>query len=186
MKKFLLLGLSLIMCVSLAACSKKVEEQNASFDQLNAVITAAQNYLNSDEFQGHVSLFEATFGQEAKQPEITVAFTFEHDDVMGFAYNLILFNIKADTALDENGEVSGFDTIQVIIDTKDNKAYDSLTYNEARNNFDGEISTYEDGIIGFLNSGVLTSGNNDWLWSENEISTRFTKDNIKTINESLK
>ena len=93
--------------------------------------------------------------------------------------------MKADVAYDDHGEIVGFDTIQVIIDTKTGTAYDSLSYNDARNNFTGEIKSYEDGIIMFLNSGVLMAGNNEYLWSETETSTRFTKDNIKSINNAL-
>ena len=115
------------------------------------MIAAAETYPNSDEFKSYVDLFETTYGQDAKKPEVTVAFTFQHDDVEGFAYDLILFNIKADVAFDDHGE----------------------------------IKTFEDGIVGFLNSGVLMNGGNDYLWSEHETSTRFTKDNIKAINNAL-
>ncbi|MBR5290360.1 MAG: hypothetical protein IKU28_05135 [Erysipelotrichaceae bacterium] len=183
MKKLLILCFTLLLLCT--GCSKKIESVDASDDQLNAVMNAAETYLNSDEFKGYVELFETTFGQDAKKPEVTVAFTFQHDDVEGFAYNLILFNIKADVAYDDHGEIVGFDAIQVIIDTETGVAYDSLSYNDARNNFTGEIKSYEDGIIMFLNSGVLMTGNDDYLWAEHETSTRFTKDNIKTINNAL-
>ncbi len=185
MKKTLIFIFTLLLAISLGACSKKIEEQDASSDELNTVITATQNYLSSDEFKGYVDLFETTFGQDANTPEVKVAFTFKHDDVEGFAYDLILLNIQADAAFNDNGEVVGFDAIQVIIDNKDRKAYDSITYNTERNNFTGEIKTYEDAIIGFLNSGVLINGGNDYLWSETETSTRFSKDNIKQINAAL-
>lgn len=185
MKKWFILALSCLLCLSTGACSQKIEEQDASDQELTTVINAANNYLNSAEFKGHTELFETTFGQNAKNPEVKVAFTFKHDDVEGFAYDLILLNIIADAALDDNGEIVGFDAIQVIIDNKDGKAYDSLTYNRECNNFTGEIKTYEDAIIGFLNSGVLINGGNDYLWSENETSTRFSKDNIMQINAAL-
>ena len=179
MKKLFILCVTLLLLCT--GCSKKIESVDANDDQLNAVIAAAETYLNSDEFKGYVDLFETTYGQDAKKPEVTVAFTFQHDDVEGFSYDLILFNIKADVAFDDHGEIVGFDSIQVIIDTKTGTAYDSLTYNDARNNFTGEIKTFEDGIVGFLNSGVLMNGGNDYLWSEHETSTRFTKDNIKMV-----
>ena len=183
MKKLFILCVTLLLLCT--GCSKKIKSVDANDDQLNAVIDAAQTYLNSDEFKGYVDLFETTYVQDAKKPEVTVAFTFQHDDVEGFAYDLILFNIKADVAFDDHGEIVGFDSIQVIIDTKTGTAYDSLTYNDARNTFTGEIKTFEDGIVGFLNSGVLMNGGNDYLWSEHETSTRFTKDNIKAINNAL-
>ena len=185
MKKIFTIALCILICLSSSACSKKIEEQNASNEELNTVINAVQTYLNSDEFKAHTELFESTFGQEAKQPEVKIAFTFKYDDVEGFAYDLILLNIQTDVALNDNGEIIGFDAIQVIIDNKDHKAYDSLTYNTERVNFTGEINTYEDGIIGFLNSGILLDGGNAYLWCENETSTRFTKDNIKEINAAL-
>lgn len=183
MKKLVILCVTLLLLCT--GCSKKIESVDANDDQLNAVIAAAETYLNSDEFKGYVDLFETTYGQDAKKPEVTVAFTFQHDDVEGFAYDLILFNIKADVAFDDHGEIVGFDSIQVIIDTETGVAYDSLSYNDARNNFTGEIKSYEDGIIMFLNSGVLMTGNDDYLWAENETSTRFTKNNIKAINNAL-
>lgn len=183
MKKLLILYFSLLLLCT--GCSKKIESVDATDNQLNAVITAAETYVNSDQFKNYVELFETTYVQEAEKPEVTVAFTFQSDDVEGFAYDLILFNMKADVAYDDHGEIVGFDTIQVIIDTKTGTAYDSLSYNEARNNFTGEIKSYEDGIIMFLNSGVLMAGNNEYLWSETETSTRFTKDNIKSINNAL-
>lgn len=183
MKKLFILCVTLLLLCT--GCSKKIESVDANDDQLNAVIAAAETYLNSDEFKGYVDLFETTYGQDAKKPEVTVAFTFQHDDVEGFAYDLILFNIKADVAFDDHGEIVGFDSIQVIIDTETGVAYDSLSYNDARNNFTGEIKSYEDGIIMFLNSGVLMTGNDDYLWAENETSTRFTKNNIKAINNAL-
>jgi len=185
MKKWFILAICCFICLSIGACSQKIEEQDASDQELTTVINATNNYLNSDEFKGHTELFETTFGQDAKHPEVNVAFTFKYDDVEGFAYDLILLNIIADAALNDNGEIVGFDAIQVIIDNKDGKAYDSLTYNTQRNQFTGEIKTYEDAIIGFLNSGVLINGGNDYLWSENETSTRFNKDNIKQINAAL-
>ena len=183
MKKLVILCVTLLLLCT--GCSKKIESVDANDDQLNAVIAAAETYLNSDEFKGYVDLFETTYGQDAKKPEVTVAFTFQHDDVEGFAYDLILFNIKADVAFDDHGEIVGFDSIQVIIDTETGVAYDSLSYNDARNNFTGEIKSYEDGIIMFLISGVLMTGNDDYLWAENETSTRFTKNNIKAINNAL-
>lgn len=186
MKKILSLLLVAVMCLGFAACGgKKVDVTDASDEQLQAVIDAAQTYFNSKQFKEYVELFESTYGQDAKKPEIVVAFTFKYDDVMGQAYNLILFNIKADAAVDADGEIFGYDSIQVIIDNKTGTAYDSITYREECLNFDGNIETYEDGIIGFLNSGVLYEGSDDYLYSEMEISTRFTKDNIKEINNTL-
>lgn len=186
MKKFIILVLVALFTFSMFGCSKKVEESDASDAQLQAVITAAQNYLDSEEFKGYVERFETVFDKKSNAPEIVHAFTFQCDDVNGFALDLILFTIKADVSFEKNGESHTYDSFQVIIDTKDNQAYDSLKYVEERNNFDGTINTYEDAIIGFLNSGVLSSGNNDYFWSELETSTRFTKDNIKTINNVLK
>ena len=104
---------------------------------------------------------------------------------MGQSYDLILFNIKAWITYEENGGYVANDQIQVIIDNKTKPAYDSVTLREKCNNFRGNINSYEDGIVMFLNSGVLSSGNNDYLWSDSETSTRFTKANIKTINDSL-
>ena len=183
MKKLFILCFTLLLLCT--GCSKKIEDVDANDDQLNAVITVAETYLNSDGFKEYVNLYESVSGNKAKTPEITVAFTFQHDDVEGFAYDLILFNIKADVAYDDHGQIVGYDSIQVIIDTKTKTAYDSLTYNDARNNFTGEIKSFEDGILLFLNSGVLMEGGNDYLWSENETSTRFTKANIKEINKAL-
>ena len=128
MKKLFILCVTLLLLCT--GCSKKIESVDANDDQLNAVIAAAETYLNSDEFKGYVDLFETTYGQDAKNPEVTVAFTFQHDDVEGFAYDLILFNIKADVAYDDHGQIVGYDSIQVIIDTKTKTAYDSLTYND--------------------------------------------------------
>lgn len=185
MKKLCILLISCFLFFTVSACQKKVEESDATDAELNTVIEAAQAYLNSDQFNDHVYLFENTYQKEAKSPEITVAFTFNYDDVEGLTYDLILFNINADVAVMDNGEIVGFDSIQVIVDKTTGTAYDSLTYLQERNNFDGTIKTYEDGIFGFLNSGTLINGNNDYLWSELETSTRFTKNNIKQINAAL-
>lgn len=185
MKKLFIILLSCLLTVTSVACEKKIKENEASDTELQAVIEAAQSYLDSEQLSAHVALFEETYQTDAKEPEVTVAFTFNYDDVEGFAYDLILFNIKADVAVLDNGEVVGFDTIQVIIDNTTKTAYDSLTYLQERNNFNGTIKTYEDGIVGFLNSGTLISGNNDHLWSDLETSTRFTKNNIKEINAAL-
>ena len=92
--------------------------------------------------------------------------------------------------LDNNGSITGgsimFEGVDIAQYKKETGvAYDSLSYNDARNNFTGEIKSYEDGIIMFLNSGVLMTGNDDYLWAENETSTRFTKNNIKAINNAL-
>ena len=146
---------------------------------------AANTYFSSDVFKGYVEDYEKTFEETTHKPEITVAFTFEYDDVYGRAYDLILLNAKAKVRFEKNGEVHVFDSLQIIIDNKTGIAYDSLTYVEECNNFMGEVNEYEDAIIGFLNSGALIAGNNDYLWSELETSTRFTKDNIKTINAAL-
>ena len=60
--------------------------------------------------------------------------------------------------------------------------YDGMSYMDRKNNFTGTINSYEDIMVMFLNSGILyeekNSGN---FWSENEISTRFTKDDMKEI-----
>lgn len=186
MKKILVMCCAFLLALSFAGCEKKIETTDATDTQKNSVIEAAKTFYASDAFKGYVELFETTFAQEANQPEIQVAFTFQHDDVQGFAYDLILFNIKADVAQMNNNEVIGYDAIQVIIDTKSGIAYDSLTYSEECLNFNGQFKTYEDGFYNFLNSGVLMTGNDDYLWADNEISTRFTKADIKEINDALK
>lgn len=185
MKKLLALLLVAVMAFSMVGCSQKIEESNASDTQLQRVIDAANTYFSSDVFKGYVEDYEKTFEETTHKPEITVAFTFEYDDVYGRAYDLILLNAKAKVRFEKNGEVHVFDSLQIIIDNKTGIAYDSLTYVEECNNFMGEVNEYEDAIIGFLNSGALIAGNNDYLWSELETSTRFTKDNIKTINAAL-
>lgn len=186
MKKLLSFLLAVVMCWCLVSCGeKKVEVIDASNEQMQAVIDAAQAYFESEQFKGYVELFENTYGQDAKQPEVVVAFTFKYDDVMGQAYDLILFNIKLDAAVDTGGEIIGYDSVQVIIDNITGTVYDSIVYREECLEFDGNIETYEDGIFGFLNSGVLYEGSDDYLYSEMEISTRFTKDNIKQINKAL-
>ena len=185
MKKLIALALAVVMSLSMIGCSKKIEESNATDTELQRVIDAANTYFNSDVFKGYVESYETTFDQKSHKPEVTVALTFKYDDVMGFEYDLILFNAKADVNFEKNGESHTFDSLQVIIDNKTGVAYDSLTYVEECNNFTGNIEKYEDAIIGFMNSGALRTGNNDYIWSELETSTRFTKDNIKAINAAL-
>ena len=185
MKKLLALALAVVMSLSMIGCSKKIEESNASDAELQRVIDAANTYFSSDVFKGYVEAFETTFDKTSHKPEITVALTFKYDDVMGYEYDLILFNAKANVHFEKDGEQHTFDSLQVIIDNKTGQAYDSLTYVTECNNFTGNIEKYEDSIIGFLNSGALRAGNNDYIWSEHETSTRFTKDNIKTINAAL-
>ena len=185
MKKLLALILATVMAFSMAGCSKKIEESSATDSQLQRVIDAANTYFSSDVFKDYVEAFETTFDETAHKPEVTVALTFKYDDVCGRAYDLILFNAKANVHFEKDGESHTFDSIQVIIDNKTGLAYDSLTYVTECNNFMGEIKEYEDAIIGFLNSGALIAGHNDYLWSEHETSTRFTKADIKAINAAL-
>ena len=64
MKKLFILCVTLLLLCT--GCSKKIESVDANDDQLNAVIAAAETYLNSDEFISYVDLFETTYGQDAK------------------------------------------------------------------------------------------------------------------------
>ena len=186
MKKIVNGLLAGLLCLGLSACAgKKIKEVDATDEQLQIVIDAAIDYLHSELFQGYVSIFEESTGEESKKPEIEVALTFQYDDVEGIAYNLILLNIKTDAGIELENEIFLVDAIQVVIDVDTNTVYDSLTNIEEVNNFTGDIRTYEDGIFMFLNSGVLTIGNDGYIWTEHETSTRFTKKALEEINAAI-
>ena len=182
MKKVIALLLIAVICLSAAACgAPKIEEVSASDGEKQLVIDAAKKALSTEEFKSYVEEFETKTGKKARTPEIAIALTFKFDDVNGYALDLVLFNVKCDVAVGD-----GFnDAVQFIVDNETGEVYDSATYREACANYRGEINSKQDAIIGFLNSGVLSNGQNDYLWSEMEESTRFTAADLKEINKAI-
>lgn len=178
MKRVLAMVCVAMMLLSLAACGK-VKAVDASSEDKTAVIEAAKACLNSEAFVGYVNAYENGTGEKAKTPEITVAFTFQCE-VEGYDMDLILFEAKASCLIEEESVI--YDRVQFVVDNKTGKIYDSLSYREQKNNFDGVINSEETAIIMLMNINFST---NSYIWSETEISTKFTGSDLKEINAAL-
>ena len=179
MKRIMSFVLAIFMVLSMMACGGKVEAVDATDEQKQAVIQAAKACLNSEEFVSRVKVYENSTGETAKKPEITVAYTFQCD-VEGFNMDLILFEVKAMYLVEEENAV--FDRVQFVVDNKSGKIYDSATYQQQMNNFDGVIDSEEKAIIMLMNINFST---NSYLWSETETSTKFTGKDLKEINAAI-
>jgi len=183
MKKFFALMLVLVMALSLSACGSepKVETVDPTDTEKQVVIDALKKFFDSDTYKNAVSLYETASGNTAETPELLNVFTLKHDDVYGYAVDLVLANVKTWCAVEENGETMIFDKVQFIVDNKTGNVYESMTRQEWLNNFTGNVTCEEDAIVMFLNSGVLMEGGDDWLWSENETSTRYSGTGLEDI-----
>jgi hypothetical protein len=181
MKKVIAMVLAAVLCVSMVACgAPKIEEKPASDGEKQLVIDSAKTALFSEEFQGYVKYFEDMTGSDSGNPEILNVFTFKHPDVEGMAMNLVLFNVKYNVGVEE----CAFDTVQFVVDQETGEVYDSVTYRNEQ--YTGELKDKHDAMIMFLHSGVLMDKNsNDYLWADNEESTRFTDADLKEINAAI-
>jgi len=187
MKKACSILLALLLCLTLAACAaepQKVPEADATDGEKQAVIDAAKDFFASETFANYVQLYKDTFGEDAAAPEIINALTFRCE-VEGYDLDLLLFNVKADAAVDINGEIFGADMLQFAVDRTDGTVYDSLSNMEFLNSFTGNIDSYEAAVLCFLNSGVLMNNTDDYIWSEHEEGTRFTQADIDEINAAI-
>jgi|GEM_PF-3373141 len=185
MKKIISLILAAIMSLNLVACGGDVKTVKASDEEKQAVITAAQKCLDSDEFKSAVELYESTFETEANTPEIINALTFKYDNYEGMAVDFILFNVKADVGTVINEVFSGYDAIQFVVDRTTGTVYNSLTLQQKVLSMPIPILTTEDAAAMVMCSRTLRDNTSDWVYSEMEESTRFTSSDIKEINAAI-
>ena len=185
-KKFISLFMAAVLCLGLVACGgNKIETVQATDSEKQTVINAAVKFFESDAFVNGAALHAELSGEAAEAPELLSAYTLKHDDVEGYSVDLVLCNVKAWITVEHNGEYVAFDKVQFIVDNKTGTVYDSVSCEDAKNNFNGTISSEEDVMVMFLNSGVLLEGGDDRLWSENETSTRFKGSDLKEINKAV-
>ena len=179
MKRLLVMVFAALMLLSMMACGGKVDAVDATDEQKQAVIKAAQECLNSEIFLVYVDAYEKGTGEMAKKPEITVAFTFQ-SDVEGYDMDLILFEAKASCLIEEESTI--YDRVQFAVDNKTGKIYDSISYRQLLNNFDGVVDSEEKAILMLMNIDFNTK---NYLWSETETSTKFTGSDLKEINAAI-
>ena len=179
MKKLTAILMAILVCLSLTACGEpKITETAATEQEKQTVIDAAIKFVDSDVFINGQKIYADNSGKETELPVFTKAYTLKCDDVEGYSVDLVLCCVDVWLANDN----IAWNKIEFIIDNKTGEMYDGMTYMERKNNFTGTINSYEDVMVMFLNSGILyeekNSGN---FWSEQEICTRFTKDDMKEI-----
>lgn len=185
MKKVLCLLLAAVLCFGLVACKENVKAQPASDTDKQAVISAAKQCFESEAFVTAVELYETTFGEEATAPEIINALTFKWEDFNGIAVDFILFHVKADGAFLRDGETIVFDSVQFAVDRTTGTVYNSMELQDKMNNPPATNETMEDAAAWAMISSTLKQNTSDWVWTEMEESTRFTKSDIKEINQAL-
>ena len=186
MKKFVSLFMAAVLCLGLVACGdKKIDTVKATDSEKQTVINAAVKFFESDVFVKGAALHEELSGEAAELPELLSAYTLKYDDVEGYNVDLVLCNVKVWVTMEKNGEYIAFDKVQFIVDNKTGTVYDSVNYEDAKNNFNGTISSEEDVMIMFLNHGILYEGGDGYFWCDAETSTRFKGSDLKEINKAV-
>lgn len=183
MKKLITLFTTIIICLSLTACSEpKITEKAATEQEKQAVIDAAIKFVDSDVFTTGQKLYEDISGNKSESPVFTKAYTLKCDDIEGYSVDLVLCCVDVWLSHDD----AAYDRTEFIVDNSTGEMYDGLTYSEKKHNFTGTINSYEDVMVFLLNSGVLYEEKNTGMfWSKNETCTRFTKDDLKEITASI-
>lgn len=183
MKKIISFIMASLLCFSLTACSEpKITETPATETEKATVLNAAIKFVDSDAFINGRDLYEQISQKKSELPVFTKAYTLKCDDVEGYSVDLVLCNV--DVWLSTND--AAYDKIQFIVDNTTGEMYDSMTYSERKHNFTGTITSYEDVMILFLNSGILSEEKNTgYFWSEYEICTRFTTEDMAEITQAV-
>ena len=146
MKKWIALLLAAILCLSLAACGGKKDENtvvssDASDAPANIVVDGKEisakdfliehlsAYIQSDGYLARKAAFEENFGQEAQPFAVTYAFELELDDFGSEHQSLHFFMVKANC--DSFVDGGGYDSVTMVIDYDTGTVYDQFSVDES-------------------------------------------------------
>ena len=197
MKKLTALLLAAIMCLSLAACGgKKDENTGASGDgdaPANIVVDGKEvsakdfliehlsAYIQSDAYLARKAAFEENFAQKAQPFAVTYAFELKADDIGSEHLTLHFFMVKANC--DSFVDGMGYDSLAMAIDYDTGMVYDQFSVDESWM----EKSEKEQAIYIAAAGGIFKSAdyNGEPIFVDSETHIPLSESDIAEVNQAL-
>ncbi len=195
MKKMTALLLAAILCLSLAACGGKKDENTpvSSDAPANIVVDGKEvsakdfliehlsAYIQSEAYLARKAAFEETFAQDAQPFAVTRAFELKLDDFGSESLSLHFFMVKADC--DSFVDGMGYDSVAMAIDYDTGMVYDQFSVDESWM----EKSEKEQSIYIAVAGGCFKSAdyNGEPIFMDSETRIPLSDSDIAEVNQAL-
>ena len=197
MKKLTALLLAAIMCLSLAACGGKKDENTGVSGESDApanivvdgkevsakdfLIEHLSAYIQSDAYLTRKAAFEEMFAQEAQPFAVTCAFELKADDIGSEHLLLHFFMVKANC--DSFVDGMGYDSVAMAIDYDTGMVYDQFSVDESWM----ERSEKEQAIYIAAAGGIFKSAdyNGEPIFVDSETHIPLSDSDIAEVNQAL-
>ena len=196
MKRLLALLLAAVMCLSLAACGGKKDENTDVSGESDApanivvdgkeisakdfLIEYLSAYIQSEGYMARKAAFEENFGQETQPFAVTYAFELKLDDFGSEHLTLHFFMVKANC--DSFVDGVSYDSVTMAIDYDTGTVYDQFSVDESWM----EKSEKEEAIYRAADGYFKSADYNDEpILVDSEIHIPLSDSDIAEVNQAL-